>query len=209
MPLEEVKELIANVDTDGNGLVDFEEFKEVAAKGWFVAAFQSKLIDELMSKVNMDFNFEDLSSDDDDAKSEIDSENDKADMDMDDGLSDVDKLDVISDKSNDYEELLEQTTMKTQRIQDLVHEMQVSKGQNEEISRLKTEMNLIKEMYENKLMDKLSNERMLKRKLEELQNKNHRLQDDVSVLQQNKENSHYNYVLPPSDNGIHKATKID
>merc|ERR1712228_1146755 len=95
MSLEEVKELISEVDVNGNGLVDFNEFKEMAAKGWFVAAFQSKLIDELMNKLNFDVNL----NDDDDSKSE---EDDNADMDVDD-LSDDDKLDVIGDKSNDYE----------------------------------------------------------------------------------------------------------
>merc|ERR1712228_249443 len=208
MPLEEVKELIAQIDVDGNGLVDFSEFQEMAAKGWFVAAFQSKLIDELMNKLTF--------GDDDDSKS------DDTNVDVDD-MSDDDKLDIISDKSNDYEELLEQTTMKTQRIEDLVHEMQVSKEQNQEISRLKTEMNIIKEMYENKLMDKLSDERSLKRRMEEMEIENNKLKDDVNVLEmqtieleqykeendklleENKENSHYNR----KGNGLYKANKID
>ena len=218
MPLDEVKNLISEVDGNGNGLVDFTEFKEMAAKGWFVAAFQSRLIDELMNKLT----FEDKLDDDDDSKSDEEAIN----VDVDDLLSDDDKLDVISDKSNDYEELLEQTTMKTQRIEDLVYEMQASKEQNQEISRLKTEMNIIKEMYENKLMDKLSDERSLKRRVEELESENHKLKDDVNVLEmqtieleqykeendrlleENKENSQYSHA---NGNGFYKgkAHKID
>eukprot|EP00485_Elphidium_margaritaceum_P007764 CAMPEP_0202703876 /NCGR_PEP_ID=MMETSP1385-20130828/16668_1 /ASSEMBLY_ACC=CAM_ASM_000861 /TAXON_ID=933848 /ORGANISM="Elphidium margaritaceum" /LENGTH=1190 /DNA_ID=CAMNT_0049361797 /DNA_START=27 /DNA_END=3599 /DNA_ORIENTATION=- len=43
MSMEEVNELIKEIDENGDGVVDFEEFKKLAEKGWFIGAYQTTL----------------------------------------------------------------------------------------------------------------------------------------------------------------------
>eukprot|EP01083_Nonionella_stella_P175293 610062_1 len=54
--MDEVNELILEIDVNNDGKVDFEEFKVMVTKSWFVDAFQSKLItsiERMMSIINM------------------------------------------------------------------------------------------------------------------------------------------------------------
>merc|ERR1712154_411397 len=67
LSMQEVHDLIVEIDENGDGEVDFDEFKVRATKSWFVNAFQSKLVDSMQRMMTtMDL----LGDDDDDEKND-------------------------------------------------------------------------------------------------------------------------------------------
>merc|ERR1712228_623730 len=51
LSMDEVNDLILEIDANGDGEVDFDEFKVMATKGWFVEAFESKLVESLQKSM--------------------------------------------------------------------------------------------------------------------------------------------------------------
>eukprot|EP01083_Nonionella_stella_P069118 184085_1 len=80
--MEEVELLIAHVDQDDDGLVDFDEFKIMVAESWFIDAFRSKMINRIQQMMhNMQWLTLDEHEDDDD-ETDDDEEDEQSDAEM-------------------------------------------------------------------------------------------------------------------------------
>merc|ERR1719410_2189851 len=71
LSMQEVQDLILEIDANGDGEVDFEEFKVMATKGWFVKAFENKLVESLQQSMAK------YMDEDDDDKHEDDEEDEE------------------------------------------------------------------------------------------------------------------------------------
>merc|ERR1712129_332620 len=79
LTMQEVNDLILEIDANGDGEVDFDEFKVMATKGWFVNAFESKLIESLQKSMAK-YEDEDDDKNDSDDEDLIDKTNDSPNM---------------------------------------------------------------------------------------------------------------------------------
>jgi len=145
LSMQEVHDLIVEIDENGDGEVDFDEFKVMATKSWFVNAFQSKLVDSMQRMMTtMDLLGDD--EDDDDEKND--------------------------DQSN--EKLIEQITFKTKRIEHLeqnekTQNMEIQKLQNA-MNKLKEEYIAKNQKYE-KQIEQLQNKLVENAKHKDLEKK--------------------------------------
>merc|ERR1712224_955713 len=71
--LEQIEEMIEEIDTNGDGEVDFQEFQNTAGKQWFVDAFENKMAKAIILALNRHMDDDDGgsdSNDDDDDRKE-------------------------------------------------------------------------------------------------------------------------------------------
>eukprot|EP01083_Nonionella_stella_P069114 184081_1 len=161
MTMEEVNECIADIDENGDGEVDFDEWKIMVGKSWFVNAFQSKLVasmERMMTNMNL------LTEESDD----IDSED---------------------HKEEDNEEILQEIQTKNGIIEDLHEQLKANEvRQYEEIERLKNEMQSLKTEYMEKNRYKKEEEEKwkdeMRSSLNGMQNENDKLKDEMVVLKE-------------------------
>merc|ERR1712228_625358 len=117
LTMDEVDKLIEEIDVNGDGEVDFEEFKVMVGQSWFINAFQSKLVE------SMEVMMQNMNIDDDD---------------------DIDG-DGVDDEKNNNQELMEEITEKEQKIITLQNEMEENeRKQTEEIDKLQNEIKNLK-----------------------------------------------------------------
>merc|ERR1712228_828241 len=153
LSMDEVNDLILEIDANGDGEVDFDEFKVMATKGWFVKAFESKLVESLQKSMAKY-----IEADDDDKEDE----------------NAIDEEEVVENE-NDNNSL-----QQTQKIEELEQEIKSLKGekekkQNEEIERLQNEIKdlMNKHLEQNKIYQKQIEENT--QKLKEMQTENNEL----------------------------------
>merc|ERR1712228_410898 len=153
LSMDEVNDLILKIDANGDGEVDFDEFKVMATKGWFVKAFESKLVESLQKSMAKY-----IEADDDDKEDE----------------NAIDEEEVVENE-NDNNSL-----QQTQKIEELEQEIKSLKGekekkQNEEIERLQNEIKdlMNKHLEQNKIYQKQIEENQ--QKLKEMQTENNEL----------------------------------
>eukprot|EP01084_Bolivina_argentea_P273601 466097_1 len=123
LSMEEINELIVEIDEDENGEIDFNEFKVMATKTWFVDAFQSKLVAN-MTRMMTSMNLMDDDNDDD-------------------------EFDDEKDINEEYEQLMENMKEKNEIIENMTSEINELKQnsdkkdieQKNEIERLMNEIN--------------------------------------------------------------------
>merc|ERR1712228_770069 len=164
LSMDEVNDLILEIDANGDGEVDFDEFKVMATKGWFVKAFESKLVESLQKSMAKY-----IEADDDDKEDE----------------NAIDEEEVVENE-NDNNSL-----QQTQKIEELEQEIKSLKGekekkQNEEIERLQNEIKdlMNKHLEQNKIYQKQIEENQ--QKLKEMQTENNELKTNVSTLSNEK-----------------------
>merc|ERR1712228_1062678 len=71
LSMDEVNDLILEIDANGDGEVDFDEFKVMATKGWFVKAFESKLVESLQKSMAKYIEADDDDKEDEDSKEDV------------------------------------------------------------------------------------------------------------------------------------------
>ena len=174
LSMEEVNDLIEDIDENGDGEVDFDEFKVMATKGWFVNAFESKLVESLQKSMAL-YMTEDEDEDDNDSKHD-DHEHEDA----------VVVTQEMLANANENE-----SSEQPQRIAELENEIKAlkeenEKRQNEEIERLQNEMKELmnEHMEQNKVYEKQIEE--LKEKLSSIQTENDELKESVDTFAKQK-----------------------
>merc|ERR1712228_234141 len=163
LSMDEVNDLILEIDANGDGEVDFDEFKVMATKGWFVEAFESKLVESLQKSMAKYIAADDEKEDE----------------------NAIDEEDIV-ENDNDNDSL-----QKTQKIEELEQEIKLlkeekEKKQNEEIERLQNEIKdlMNKHLEQNKIYQKQIEENT--QKLKEMQTENNELKTNVSTLSNEK-----------------------
>merc|ERR1712228_1143808 len=71
MEMNEINDLILEIDENGDGEVDFDEFKVMATKGWFVQAFESKLAEALQKSMAQYIDDDEEEENDEDSKEDV------------------------------------------------------------------------------------------------------------------------------------------
>merc|ERR1712228_1052716 len=163
LSMDEVNDLILEIDANGDGEVDFDEFKVMATKGWFVEAFESKLVESLQKSMAKYIAADDEKEDE----------------------NAIDEEDIVENE-NDNDSL-----QKTQKIEELEQEIKLlkeekEKKQNEEIERLQNEIKdlMNKHLEQNKIYQNQIEENT--QKLKEMQTENNELKTNVSTLSNEK-----------------------
>jgi len=132
LTMQEVNDLILEIDANGDGEVDFDEFKVMATKGWFVNAFESKLVLSLQKSMAK-YEDEDDDKNDDEESDEV--------------------LESPKDSSGD--------SVKIEALENEIKELKAEneKKQNEQIEKLQSEM---KDLVEKNLEQMNGNEKQIK-----------------------------------------------
>merc|ERR1712129_369826 len=117
LTMQEVNDLILEIDANGDGEVDFDEFKVMATKGWFKKAFESELVDSLQkSMAKYEDEDDDKNIDDEESDNAMEETNDSPNMpsDIDNNVQNKQQIETIARLQNEIKELmskhLEQTS---------------------------------------------------------------------------------------------------
>merc|ERR1712129_536084 len=107
LSMQEVNDLILEIDANGDGEVDFDEFKLMATKGWFVNDFENKLVESLQKSMAKYEDEDDDKNDDDDSDSPIEETNDStnAPSDIDNSVENTQQIEMIARLQNEIKEL--------------------------------------------------------------------------------------------------------
>eukprot|EP01084_Bolivina_argentea_P273600 466096_1 len=156
--MNEVNELIEEIDEDENGEVDFDEFKVMATKTWFVDAFQSKLVanmTRMMSSMNL------LNDDDIDIENELEDEKDSKDEIMN------EEYDKLLENMKDKDLMIENMKDKINKLKD---ENEINKKEMEQKNEIEQLMNEIKGLMGN-----------MKNRLDGMEDINKQKQNDQNI----------------------------
>merc|ERR1711933_231084 len=120
LTMEEVENLIQEVDANGDGEVQFDEFKVMIGQTWFINAYQNKMvksIDKALTKMNVLVDGDESNDDEEDG----------------------DDKKIEKEDENKNEELMEEIKQKIQIIEGLQNEMKEMKDLKEENERKQME----------------------------------------------------------------------
>merc|ERR1712129_433830 len=101
LSMQEVNDLILEIDANGDGEVDFDEFKVMATKDWFVNAFENKLVESLQKSMAKYEDEDDDKNDDEESDNPMEETNDSPNM----SSENTQQIETIARLQNEIKEL--------------------------------------------------------------------------------------------------------